>query len=94
MNNFDLNRNFDYNWKAGSGTKPSKANFKGSKPFSEAESQLMRKLVQSIDNLTTHLDLYDIISVVNDYCLFYPRWANQDNNNMTSLINAMSGKGD
>lgn len=93
-NNVDLNRNFDYNWKAGSGTDPSKFGYKGSKPFSEKESQTMRKLVQSIDNLTAHLDLHDIISVKNDYCLFYPRWASQENNNMTQLINNLSSNGD
>ena len=77
VNNVDLNRNFDYNWKAGKGTDPDKSNFKGKSPFSEKESQNMRNLVQRIDNLTAHLDLHDIISVNNDYCLFYPRWANQ-----------------
>lgn len=94
INNVDLNRNFDYNWQAGKGTDPTKANYKGSKPFSEKESQLMRNLVQSIDGLTAHVDLHDIISSVNDYCLFYPRWANQENNNMTRLINELSNKGD
>lgn len=94
VNNVDLNRNFDYNWKAGKGTDPDKSNFKGKSPFSEKESQNMRSLVQRIDNLTAHLDLHDIISVNNDYCLFYPRWANQKNNNMTHLINNLKSNGD
>lgn len=94
VHNVDLNRNFDYNWKAGKSLDPSKPNYKGTAPFSEAEAQNMKNLLQSIDNLTAHLDLHDIISVKNDYCLFYPRWANQENNNMTNLINSLKNKGD
>lgn len=38
-NNVDLNRNFDYYWENGTGTSPSKANYKGKHPFSEKESK-------------------------------------------------------
>lgn len=94
VNNVDLNRNFDYNWENIKTVDPSKANYKGEKPFSEAESQNIRDLVQSIDNLNAHLDTHDIISVANDYCLFYPRWSKQANNEMAQLINELSDKGD
>jgi hypothetical protein len=36
-NMIDLNRNFDYNWKAGKGTSSTGKNFKGKAPFSEQE---------------------------------------------------------
>ena len=35
VNNVDLNRNFDYYWSNGSGTRSTGKNYKGSKPFSE-----------------------------------------------------------
>ncbi|WP_278925345.1 M14 family metallopeptidase [Staphylococcus auricularis] len=94
VNNVDLNRNFDFNWESGDGTVASEKNYKGTEPFSEAESKNMRDLVQSLDHLTAHLDLHDIISVANDYCMFYPRWAQQSNNRMASLIHALSDTGD
>ncbi|PNY88123.1 M14 family metallopeptidase, partial [Staphylococcus capitis] len=39
VNNVDLNRNFDYYWSNGSGTRSTGKNYKGSKPFSERESR-------------------------------------------------------
>lgn len=94
INNVDLNRNFDYNWASGKGTDPKKPNFKGCMPFSEKESQNIRKLVNNLDDVTAHVDLHDIVSVVNDYCIFYPRWANQENNHMSALIEKLRKKDD
>ena len=94
VNNCDLNRNFDYNWDKSGGTDPAEKNYKGKAPFSEAESQNMRQLVQSISGLTAHIDLHDIISVKADYCLFYPRWAKQSTNRMAQLINKLKNEGD
>lgn len=93
-NNVDLNRNFDYNWSAGTGTDPAKANYKGKKPFSESESQNMKKFVESIRDITAHVDCHNIISQPSDECLFYPRFSNQSHNAMTELLNEISDRGD
>ena len=56
-----------------------------SKPFSERESRNMKALVKFSD-ITAHVDCHNIVSQVSDYCLFYPRFANQPNNVMTEFI--------
>ena len=94
VNNVDLNRNFDYYWENGSGKSPSGKNYKGSKVFSERESRNMKTLVESLDEITAHMDCHNIVSQVSDYCLFYPRFANQPNNEMTQLLTEMSDYGD
>ena len=94
VNNVDLNRNFDYYWENGSGKSPSGKNYKGSKVFSEQESRNMKTLVESLDEITAHMDCHNIVSQVSDYCLFYPRFANQPNNEMTQLLMELSNYGD
>ena len=94
VNNVDLNRNFDYYWSNGSGTRSTGKNYKGSKPFSERESRNMKALVESLGDITAHVDCHNIISQVSDYCLFYPRFANQPNNVMTEMLSEMSDHGD
>lgn len=94
VNNVDLNRNFDYYWENGSGKSPSGKNYKGSKVFSERESRNMKTLVESLDEITAHMDCHNIVSQVSDYCLFYPRFANQPNNEMTQLLMELSNYGD
>ncbi|MCO6312749.1 M14 family metallopeptidase [Staphylococcus epidermidis] len=94
VNNVDLNRNFDYYWSNGSGTRQTGANYKGSKPFSERESRNMKALVEGVGDITAHVDCHNIISQVSDYCLFYPRFANQPNNVMTEMLSEMSDHGD
>lgn len=93
-NNVDLNRNFDYNWKAGKGTDPTKSNYKGKAPFSEQESKNMKKLVEGLNHVTAHVDCHNIVSQVSDYCLFYPRFSNQDHNLMTQFMQDVSNHGD
>ena len=93
-NNVDLNRNFDYNWKAGKGTDPTGKNFKGKAPFSEQESKNMKKLVEGLNHITAHVDCHNIVSQVSDYCLFYPRFSNQDHNLMTQFMQDVSNHGD
>ncbi|MFL0593341.1 M14 family metallopeptidase [Staphylococcus caprae] len=93
-NNVDLNRNFDYYWENGTGTSPSKANYKGKYPFSEKESKNMKSLFEGLGDIAGHVDCHNIISQVSDYCLFYPRFANQPNNIMTQLLQDMSDYGD
>ena len=46
----------------------------------------MKALVESLDEITAHMDCHNIVSQVSDYCLFYPRFANQPNNEMTQLL--------
>lgn len=94
VNNVDLNRNFDYYWSNGSGTRQTGANYKGSKPFSERESRNVKALVEGVGDITAHVDCHNIISQVSDYCLFYPRFANQPNNVMTEMLSEMSDHGD
>lgn len=93
-NNVDLNRNFDYYWENGTGTSPSKANYKGKHPFSEKESKNMKSLFEGLGDIAGHVDCHNIVSQVSDYCLFYPRFANQPNNIMTQLLQDMSNYGD
>ena len=94
VNNVDLNRNFDYYWSNGSGTRSTGKNYKGTKPFSERESRNMKALVESLGDITAHVDCHNIISQVSDYCLFYPRFANQPNNVMTEMLSEISDHGD
>ena len=94
VNNVDLNRNFDYHWSNGSGTRSTGKNYKGSKPFSERESRNMKALVESLGDITAHVDCHNIVSQLSDYCLFYPRFANQPNNVMTELLSEISDHGD
>ncbi|SLB90592.1 Zinc carboxypeptidase [Mycobacteroides abscessus subsp. massiliense] len=94
VNNVDLNRNFDYYWSNGSGTRSTGKNYKGTKPFSERESRNMKALVESLGDITAHVDCHNIVSQVSDYCLFYPRFANQPNNVMTELLSEISDHGD
>lgn len=94
VNNVDLNRNFDYYWSNGSGTEPSKANYRGKSAFSERESKNMKALFEGLSDVAGHIDCHNIVSQVSDYCLFYPRFANQQNNVMTELLQDMSEYGD
>lgn len=88
VNNVDLNRNFDYYWEGGS---PGK---KGTKAFSEAESRNMKNMFDNLDHVTAHVDCHNIISQISDYCLFYPRFAEQQNNVMTEMLHEMQDTGD
>lgn len=94
VNNVDLNRNFDYYWENGGGTDPSASNFKGTKPFSEQESKNMRDLIESYSNVIAHIDCHNIVSQVSDYCVFYPRFSNQQNNEIFQTLKDMSKQGD
>ena len=94
VNNVDLNRNFDYYWENGGGTDPSASNFKGTKPFSEQESKNMRDLIKSYSGVVAHIDCHNIVSQVSDYCVFYPRFANQQNNEIFQTLKDMSKQGD
>lgn len=92
VNNVDLNRNFDYNWKYG--TSKAGGGSTGSKAFSEAESKNMRNMFGNIDHVTGHVDCHNIVSQVSDYCLFYPRFGNQQNNDLTEMMHEMQDTGD
>lgn len=92
VNNVDLNRNFDYMWS--SGTSSAGGGSKGTAAFSEAESKNMRKFFQGLSNVTGHVDCHNITSQVSDYCLFYPRFSNQQNNIMTEMMHEMQDYGD
>lgn len=94
INNVDLNRNFDYFWENGGGTDPSAHNYKGQKAFSEQESKNMKAFIESFENVTGHIDCHNIISQVSDYCVFYPRFANQPNNEIFQVVKDMSRQGD
>lgn len=50
----------------------------------------MKALVEGLGDITAHVDCHNIISQVSDYCLFYPRFANQPNNVMTEMLSEMS----
>ena len=54
----------------------------------------MKALVESLGDITAHVDCHNIVSQVSDYCLFYPRFANQPNNVMTELLSEISDHGD
>lgn len=94
VNNVDLNRNFDYYWENSGGTDPSANNYKGQQPFSEQETKNMKDFIESFENVTGHIDCHNIISQVSDYCVFYPRFANQPNNELFQTMKDMSKRGD
>ena len=54
----------------------------------------MKALVEGLGDITAHVDCHNIISQVSDYCLFYPRFANQPNNVMTEMLSEISDHGD
>ena len=93
VNNVDLNRNFDYYWSNGSGTRSTGKTIKVQNLLAR-ESRNMKALVEGLGDITAHVDCHNIISQVSDYCLFYPRFANQPNNVMTEMLSEMSDHGD
>lgn len=54
----------------------------------------MKSLFEGLGDIAGHVDCHNIVSQVSDYCLFYPRFANQPNNIMTQLLQDMSNYGD
>lgn len=92
VNDVDLNRNFDYMWTVGKSN--AGGGSKGTKAFSEAESKNMRKFFEDLEHVTGHVDCHNITSQVSDYCLFYPRFSNQQNNIMTEMMHEMQDYGD
>ena len=54
----------------------------------------MKKLVEGLNHITAHVDCHNIVSQVSDYCLFYPRFSNQDHNLMTQFMQDVSNHGD
>ena len=53
----------------------------------------MKSLFEGLGDIAGHVDCHNIVSQVSDYCLFYPRFANQPNI-MTQLLQDMSNYGD
>ena len=53
----------------------------------------MKALVEGLEILQL-TSIVITLSQVSDYCLFYPRFANQPNNVMTEMLSEMSDHGD
>lgn len=57
----DLNRNYDFKWgidEAGSSSNPCQEDYRGAAPFSEAETQAIRNLVNTRPNIVTGVNMH------------------------------------
>lgn len=86
VNGVDLNRNFDYRWNeyTTSNSEAGNVYYKGSEPFSEAESVNVRDMVYNLNayNLVAAIDFHTIITVEAEKILYYPRF----NDNIISAL--------
>ena len=75
----DLNRNSSYRWDEYTVTNslPGEKYFKGDAPFSEAETQVVRGVVESLlnDKLVGSIDMHTITTIQAEKILYYPRFS-------------------
>ena len=63
----DLNRNFDYNWGpgfGGSSSNPDSEVYRGTAPFSEPESQALRDLFLTNQQIVSHIDFHSYGQII------------------------------
>ncbi|WP_416669828.1 M14 family metallopeptidase [Egbenema bharatensis] len=88
----DINRNFDFLWSSGIGTSsnPCSDIYKGSAPFSEPETQNVRRLLDTYPNIGYFVDIHSASELI-----LYP-WGDDDNQttdpNMNFRNPAYNGK--
>ncbi len=61
----DLNRNYDFQWgTGGSSSSPSSDTYMGSRPFSEPETQAIKRYVESHENITILLSFHSFSKLI------------------------------
>lgn len=74
----DLNRNFDYKWSSYTdGAGAGQTYYKGTAPFSEKESQILRDLMQDLADDTRFkvaLDWHTLITIEAEKVFYYPKY--------------------
>lgn len=75
----DLNRNTDYLWDTITGSKfqVGGANYKGTAPFSEKESQYFKQTIQKYSDAKASIDFHTITTVFAEHIVYTPRYMNQ-----------------
>lgn len=75
----DLNRNTDYLWDKITGTKYQTGGvyYKGTAPFSEAETQIVRGYLEGNSEAIAYIDFHNIQAVKAEYIVYTPRYLTQ-----------------
>lgn len=77
-NDVDLNRNANYRWKeyTSADSQLGKYHYKGTEPFSEAETQYVRQVVEELmtSNFVGAMDLHTVTTIEAEKILYYPRF--------------------
>lgn len=90
VNGVDLNRNTDYRWNEYTSVNGQIGGkyYKGSKPFSEKESQYVKQTVEEFkdDNLVAFMDLHTINTIEAEKVLYYPRFSQNLHQEFSYLV--------
>lgn len=90
VNGVDLNRNCDYRWAEYTTTSSQQGQpyYKGTAPFSEKESQYVKKVVEDIkdDNFVASIDLHTITTIDAEKVLYYPRFQSNAINELARVV--------
>lgn len=86
VNGVDINRNFDYKWSAYVSGPPFSNDYKGTSPWSEAESRYIRDLCNDYKDAVAYLDLHNMGMPVEDYTIAVPKTTCSPKNLYVNLI--------
>lgn len=90
VNGVDLNRNFDYLWSSYSDNAAAgQNNYKGTKAFSEKESQIIRDLIQDLTDdpkLCGAIDWHTLISIEAEKVVYYPKYRDNCITQLSEMI--------
>ena len=70
VNGVDLNRNFDFKWASNPNVEPFKHGYKGTAPFSEAESRYIRDTFTKYKDISVFFDFHNFGTPDHDYVLY------------------------
>ena len=93
-NGVDLNRNADYRWSQYSNAAgPGQYNYKGTAPWSESESVVIRDVLNSNSDAICYLDFHNLGTVGSEYTMYIPRRDYFDSRPLRDVIDALKTSG-
>lgn len=89
----DLNRNFEYLWNEYStNASEGQTNYKGTAPFSEKESQIMRDLIQDLSEVKTFcgsIDWHTLTTIQAEKVVYYPRFRDNCITQLSEMLSTL-----
>lgn len=95
-NGVDLNRNTNYLWDyiTSSRYQVGGANYKGTAPFSEKESQYFKQVIEQYSDAKASIDFHTITTVYAEWIVYTPRYMNQFRHIFNDVISWLYKPGD